>query len=597
MNLKFLLVRTILETKSISQRGLAKKFFVSLGKINSLMKELIDDEIISLESEGHYRVSEKGKSFVKKNKVDSAVIFACKTGVKISAKYSQIPICFLEINGKRLIERQIEQLKEAGIDDINIMVGFMKEKFDYLIDKYDVKLHYNEEYQYKNTLSTLYHSKDLIKNKNVYICVSDVYIEQNPYHKYEIEPYYTGVFFEDCKNEWRFVTNSKNEIKDVVVGGTNDFCLVGPSFLTKEFGVKLIKLIDEYYHKTFTDNYYWEDVLVQNFDNLPTMYLYKLGKKGIIEFDTLKDVEDFNKYNMDFDNKILDYVSGALKVGKKEIKDIECIKESVANIIYRFSIDSKEYVIRVPKENSNEFINRHNEASIIKKLPNDITEEVVHFDTKNGYKIAKYIKPIHSINTKNWDDLRKCMAIYKKLHTSGVEVDGSCDIIYMIKQYLSIIKKNDIKIPYEDFDQMLCKARDIKEFIESEKRPKTICHGDPNPQNILVLKDGLKLIEFEYGGMADPISDIALFGAYEKFDTKKTYELYKIYKECEIEGKKNYKNIIPKDDDIAKKLLVSYMALAGFYNALWAIVRGELSNADYGTFGMDGYRTFKNCKP
>ena len=50
-----------------------------------------------------------------------------------------------------MIERQINQLHEAGIMDITIVVGYLKEKFEYLIDKFGVKLLYNPEYHNKNT--------------------------------------------------------------------------------------------------------------------------------------------------------------------------------------------------------------------------------------------------------------------------------------------------------------------------------------------------------------------------------------------------------------------------------------------------------------
>ena len=53
-----------------------------------------------------------------------------------------------------MIERQIKQLHEAGVTDITIVVGYLKEKFEYLIDKFGVKLLYNPEYHNKNTLTT-----------------------------------------------------------------------------------------------------------------------------------------------------------------------------------------------------------------------------------------------------------------------------------------------------------------------------------------------------------------------------------------------------------------------------------------------------------
>ena len=72
-------------------------------------------------------------------------------GVRLAPLTFDTPKCFINIKGEKMIERQIEQLKAAGIDDITIMVGFMKEKFDYLIDKYNVKLKYNPEY--KNSIN------------------------------------------------------------------------------------------------------------------------------------------------------------------------------------------------------------------------------------------------------------------------------------------------------------------------------------------------------------------------------------------------------------------------------------------------------------
>ena len=64
-----------------------------------------------------------------------------------------------------MIERQIKQLHEVGIKDITIVVGYLKEKFDYLVDAYGVKLLYNPEYSTKNTIGTLYHARKAVEGK------------------------------------------------------------------------------------------------------------------------------------------------------------------------------------------------------------------------------------------------------------------------------------------------------------------------------------------------------------------------------------------------------------------------------------------------
>lgn len=55
----------------------------------------------------------------------------------------------LEVNGETLIERLIKQLQEVDIKEIYIIVGFMKEQYEYLIDEYEVELVVNKEYASK----------------------------------------------------------------------------------------------------------------------------------------------------------------------------------------------------------------------------------------------------------------------------------------------------------------------------------------------------------------------------------------------------------------------------------------------------------------
>ncbi len=617
MNLEFLVTRTIFENANVSQRDLAKKFFVSLGKINSVINDIVDKGFIKKSSsekgknENIYEVTDTGKKEIESHKVDAAIILACGMGVRLAPLTYDTPKSFIKIKGERMIERQIEQLIAAGITDITIMVGFMKEKFDYLIDKYgegstsirgnggsayhaNIKLIYNREYKNKNTLSTFYLAKEIMRNKNVYICVSDVYISENIYHKYEVEPYYIGALADDLKNEWRYITNSKNKISAVEVGGTNDFYLVGPCFLTKEFLDKFIPMIEKYYNMTSTDNYYWEDVLVRNFDKLPDIYLYKLDKGIISEFDTLNDLHEFDKNNTEFGSDAISFVSKTFNIKDNEIENIECVKEGMTNHSYKFSYNGTIYLARVPGENTDNYIDRKVEGEILEKLkPYDITEDVIYFDKKSGYKISKYFENARTLNINNDEELRNCMALYKKFHLLNIEVDADCSIIKKLDEYINIIKEKNIYVPYEDFDEVTCDAKKIKNYLDDVDTVKTLTHGDPNPNNILIVGNELKMIDFEYGGMANPLSDIALFGVYVGFDIEKTFELYKMYKMADV-GKSHLK-ILPKNDETARKMIISFMALGGLYNAVWTLVRCATSDVDFGEFGMAGYRTFKNC--
>ncbi|MDE6293771.1 MAG: NTP transferase domain-containing protein, partial [Clostridiales bacterium] len=69
----------------------------------------------------------------------SAIILAAGFGMRMVPINTEVPKGLLEVNGVPLIERVIKQLHEVGIFDIHILVGFLKEQYEYLIDKYSVK--------------------------------------------------------------------------------------------------------------------------------------------------------------------------------------------------------------------------------------------------------------------------------------------------------------------------------------------------------------------------------------------------------------------------------------------------------------------------
>ena len=87
----------------------------------------------------------------------NAIILAAGKSSRFAPFTYEKPKGLFCVKGQILIERQIEQLIEAGIDEIYIVVGYMKEKFFYLEQKYGVKLIVNNEFGKKGNLYTLFH--------------------------------------------------------------------------------------------------------------------------------------------------------------------------------------------------------------------------------------------------------------------------------------------------------------------------------------------------------------------------------------------------------------------------------------------------------
>ena len=133
-----------------TQRDLADRMFVSLGKINNLMSEAIAQNFIN--NDQGYVVTEKGEAFLEEHKVDNAIIMAAGFGSRFVPMTYETPKGLLDVNGEVMIERQIRQLQEVGINDISIVVGYLKETFEYLTEKFGVKLIYNPDYSIKNNI-------------------------------------------------------------------------------------------------------------------------------------------------------------------------------------------------------------------------------------------------------------------------------------------------------------------------------------------------------------------------------------------------------------------------------------------------------------
>ena len=68
--------------------------------------------------------------------IPNAIILAAGKSTRFAPFTYERPKGLFRVKGEILIERQINQLIEAGVQDIYIVVGYMKEKFFYLEQKY-----------------------------------------------------------------------------------------------------------------------------------------------------------------------------------------------------------------------------------------------------------------------------------------------------------------------------------------------------------------------------------------------------------------------------------------------------------------------------
>jgi CTP:phosphocholine cytidylyltransferase-like protein/thiamine kinase-like enzyme len=550
---QFLIFYALFTNNIQSQRELSILCELSLGTVNKGLKFLEDKMLI----EG-YSLTELGKEQLDKYKVDNAIIMAAGMSSRFAPLSYEFPKGLLEVKGERLIERQIKQLREAGIEEIIIVVGYMKEKFFYLEDKYNVKILVNNDYYKRNNNSTLYVAQKHLKNS--YICSSDNYFEINVFEPYVYDSYYSSVFNKGCTDEYCITTNSQGILTEVTVGGENKWIMIGHAYFSKDFSKKFLDILLTEYNDIGVDQMLWEDIYAKHIKDLD-MYINKYEDYEIFEFDTLDDLRKFDpKYINNTDSKILKNICKVLECSEADIQSIDPIKKGLTNISFLFQCKGKKYVYRHPGAGTEEIINRISEAksqNLAKQLSLDKT--LIYISAEEGWKISHFIDNCVDFDYHDMAHVKKGLALVKKLHDANVVSEWDFNIYAEAEKLIMLTGKRKHS-SFEDFENLRTEVTKIYNFAEKDGILKRICHNDCYSPNFLTNNQVMYLIDWEYSGNSDPASDLGTFICCSDYTTEEALEILKIYFGREL-------------TEMEKRHYLSYVAISSYYWFVWALYK------------------------
>ena len=608
MNRYALICRSVIEHAQTTQREMAQQLNLSLGTINQLVKECLALHYIEVTENNHYQITETGLNFMEPFRVDGAVIIAAGFGSRFVPLTFETPKGLLEVFGERMIERQIRQLHEAEIHNITIVVGYLKEKFEYLIDKYNVKLLYNPEYSSKNTLTTVYRARKALEGKNMYLLSSDNWMRENMYHSYECGAWYSSVFQEGDTSEWSLSYNKKGRIQHVEIGGHDCFVMYGPVYMSAEWSKAFLPVLETYYTLPGTAQFYWEHVLmalltgnarhrlkeagISSIQGRPADEVLALAENAemdinrqpseqVYEFENLEELRVFDEhYQNHSNNQAMELISSIFQVPESDIHHIRCLKSGMTNKSFLFQVHDKHYICRVPGPGTNLLINRHQEGDVLDAVASlGITEHVLYFNRDTGYKITEYYEGARNADVHNPEDMQRCMDLVAKLHQSGIQLKHCFDIRERISFYENLCIQHG-GIPFEDYEMVKNWMNRLLDRLDAMNRPKTIAHIDSNVDNFLFLPNGeLKLIDWEYCGMCDPLIDVAMCGIYSYLNEEEMDDLIHL-------------SLHREPTAAERSIIYSYIALGGFLWSLWAVYKSELGE-EFGEYTIIMYRYAK----
>ncbi|MCM1180017.1 MAG: phosphocholine cytidylyltransferase/choline kinase family protein [Clostridium sp.] len=566
------ILKTVFQKSNLNQRILAELCGYSLGTINKLAGQLVEKGLITQD----LCVTQKGKEWLDLNVPHNAIILAAGYGMRTVPLNMEVPKGLLEINGEPLVEHTIKQLHDVGIHDICIIVGYMKEQYEYLIDEYNVELVVNPEYHTKNNLYSLSLAADRISN--TYIIPCDVWCAKNPFDHHELYSWYMINDLVDDNSTIRI--NRKMELVNVKKG-TGGNGMIGISYLTEKTASIVRDRLNQYKRNPQYDDSFWEIALCNK--NKMLVYANMVSFADVIEINTYEQLRDFDSSSNQLNNAAIHAICDALYVDSLEITDIAVLKKGMTNRSFLFSCRGKKYIMRIPGEGTDQLINRQHESEVYQAICNkEICDNIFYMNPENGYKITEFFENARVCDPGNMADVKRCMDKLREFHQNKYVVGHEFDLFKQIDFYERLW--DGIPSIYRDYEQTKTNVFKLKGFVEKYCEQKILTHIDAVPDNFLFIQgnagqEEIRLIDWEYAGMQDPHVDIAMFAIYSLYEREQVEKLIDAYFEQGC------------DNEIRIKIYC-YIAICGLLWSNWCEYKRKLG-VEFGEYSLKQYRYAK----
>ena len=561
---KYKILKVLITEDVIDQRKISQLTKFSLGKVNNLLKELNKEKYMS----SNYALTSSGKEYAKSHHPQQATILAAGYGLRMVPINTEEPKGLLEVHGEPLIERIIKQLHEIGITDIKIVVGFMKEHYEYLIDEYDVDLIVNPYYSTRNNIYSLYVAKDRLANG--YIIPCDIWFKDNPFSTLEDPSWYLFSDRLTDHSHWQVSKNTK--VKYTKEPGNR---MIGIAYLNQEDAEVLTNHLDEMIKAKKYDSF-WEDALADKKQFLISGRIIPNSEHA--EINSYEELLELDSNSSHLQNEAIQIIEDTLNVNKSDISNIHTLKKGMTNRSFIFTVKDKRYIMRIPGEGTDNLINRQEEYDVYQQIKGEpYTENILYLNPQNGYKLSEFLENTRNSEADDWEDVIKSMDLLRKFHQEKLQVNHQFDIWKQIEFYENL---RDTPSAYKDFLITKENVLNLKQFIQDNIHQWSLCHIDANADNFLINQQGkIFLIDWEYAGMQDPDLDIAMYAIYAGYNKQQFDKLIDIY----------YQD---KCDKIIRYKIYAYAAVGGLLWSNWCEYKQSLG-LDFGEYSLSQYRYAK----
>ena len=500
----------------------------------------------------------EGKASLEDHRVKGAIILAAGVSSRFLPLSLERPKGLLKVGGETLIERQIRQLNEVGITDITVVVGYMKEQFFFLKDKYGVDIVENPDFRTMNNTSSVIRVIDRIKD--AYICGSDHYFAENVFASHCFGSNYTVKFIHGTTDDYNYTLTSDGCFASLGTLSVNELALVGPGIFMGEDADTYADYLKAHYDEPETQAKLWEAVLIDIIDRV-RMYPRVFADGVIYEFDNLDELREYDPtYVNNLNSDIIDNICRELDATPADLAHFTPMKIGLTNISFQFECKGEQYIYRYPGDRTELFLSRACEAEaeeLAKELGLD--ETVVWIDSKTGHKISRFIEGCDYIDPYDTEgDQAEAMRMLHHLHDQRVQGSWDLDFMTRAEAYIDVLDKQ-FHYDFSPFMATHAQMVELSHTLDEEGHERVLCHNDTWFWNFLKAPDGkITLIDWEYAGNNWPAGDVADYTVSLEFDDDQYLALAASYEGHELSFEE-------------KRFYIAVLSLCNWHWFCWAV--------------------------
>lgn len=549
-----------------TQREMSEALGYALGSVNQGLQGLQQNVLL----DDKRLLTKTARETLPGYKPQRAIILAAGAGLRMVPINREISKGLLEVHGETLVERLIKQLHEVGITEIYVIVGFMKEKYEYLIDRYGVELIVNRDYAVYNNLHSLARAGAYLEH--AYIVPCDLWCAGNPFSEYEFYAWY--MVRDELSEESNVAINRKGELTAASAEKPGNR-MVGIAYLDNQAARLVRERLTDFKQNPAYNDSFWEECL---YEKRGMAVAGRLARGRIVEINSYEDLRLLDPDSSHLDSDAINLAAQVFHTVKQEISNIQVLKAGMTNRSFLFSYQGKRYIMRIPGEGTDQMINREQEYQVYQVVQRErICDDVKYMNPQNGYKITAYMENARNCRADNREDVAACMKYLRAFHEKGLCVPHEFDLFGKIEFYEALW--NGAPSVYDDYLETKRGVLELKAYIDAQEKDRTLTHIDAVPDNFLMADGEIRLIDWEYAGMQDPHLDIAMFAIYAMYNREQVETLIDLYFTEGVSRSVRMK-------------IYCYIAAAGLLWSNWCEYKRQFG-VEFGEYALRQYRYAK----